>query len=281
MLRRWLLLLWCSGSVSFELDTWLEQQQLACVDAASKLSSDAATVRAASKLCDLSSAAAKFHELGAGDPAVLAALRLADLKGLGLKTMLAKRLDRAIEQLAAELPPPAAEGDGDGGSLEDERVAAARKYVAMAAGDTGEAVIPGRRLPPEIDHTFLLRAGLDSVPRLRQYTDADPVAAARRLLALGADSNKASPLPTWLAMALAEHNLREAAAETARQEALAPSLADVSAEIEAAAAGLREAVPTQWQSDAAKGFRERWQIEERLGAAGRAVPSPTNSFAAA
>ena len=57
MLRRWLLLLWCSGSVSFELDTWLEQQQLACVDAASKLSSDAATVRAASKLCDLSSAA--------------------------------------------------------------------------------------------------------------------------------------------------------------------------------------------------------------------------------
>ena len=82
-------------------------------------------------------------------------------------------------------------------------------------------------------------------------------------------------------MALAEHNLREAAAETARQEALAPSLADVSAEIEAAAAGLREAVPTQWQSDAAKGFRERWQIEERLGTAGRAVPSPTNSFAAA
>ena len=44
---------------------------------------------------------------------------------------------------------------------------------------------------------------------------------------------------------------------------------------------LREAVPTQWQSDAAKGFRERWQIEERLGAAGRAVPRPTNSFAAA
>ena len=280
MLRRWLLLLWCSGSVSFELDTWLEQQQLACVDAASKLSSDAATVRAASKLCDLSSAAAKFHELGAGDPAVLAALRLADLKGLGLKTMLAKRLDRAIEQLAAELPPPAADGAG-GSSLEDERVAAARKYVAMAAGDTGEAVIPGRRLPPEIDHAFLLHVGLDSVPRLRQYTDADPVAAARRLLALGADSNKASPLPTWLAMALAEHNLREAAAETARQEALAPSLADVSAEIEAAAAGLREAVPTQWQSDAAKGFRERWQIEERLGTAGRAVPSPTNSFAAA
>ena len=64
MLRRWLLLLCCSGSVSFELDTGLEQQQLACVDAASKLSSDAATVRAASKLCDLSSAAAKFHELG-------------------------------------------------------------------------------------------------------------------------------------------------------------------------------------------------------------------------
>ena len=282
MLRRWLvLLLWSSGSVSFELDTWLEQQQLACVDAASKLSSDAATVRAASKLCDLSSAAAKFHELGGDDPAVLAALRLADLKKLGLKTMLAKRLDRAIEQLAAELPPPAAEGDSDGGSLEDERVAAARKYVAMAAGDTGEAVIPGRRLPTEIDHAFLLRTGLDSVPRLRQYTDADPVAAARRLLALGAGPTKASPLPTWLAMALAEHNLREAAAETARQEALAPSLADVSAEIEAAAAGLREAVPTQWQSDAAKGFRERWQIEERLGAAGRAVPSPTDSFAAA